>query len=152
MKVGAGLSYVFGKYAIISADVEGISYNMTKLSKSENGQDIFHAENEEIEDSFRFAKNLRVGAEIKPVANFSIRAGYAYYQSAQKNNPNDYRFISAGVGFSSGSGFFVDLSFQHRLANDETLKLYNNYPGVTSPSGTLSSSANKLLMTLGFRF
>ncbi|OJV23426.1 MAG: hypothetical protein BGO30_09050 [Bacteroidetes bacterium 41-46] len=152
MKVGAGLSYVFGKYAIISADVEGISYNMTKLSKSENGQDIFHAENEEIEDNFRFAKNLRVGAEIKPVANFSIRAGYAYYQSAQKNNPNDYRFISAGVGFSSGSGFFVDLSFQHRLANDETLKLYNNYPGVTSPSGTLSSSANKLLMTLGFRF
>lgn len=152
LKLGAGISYVFGKYAILSADVEGVSYNTTRLVKSENGNSSFTNENEDISRDFRFAKNFRLGAEVKPLKNFALRAGYSYYQNAEKNNPNDFSFISAGAGFNSNGGFFLDLSFQHRVAINETLKIYQNYSGVNSPTGALTTSANRLFVTLGFRF
>ena len=152
LKLGAGISYVFGNIAIISADIEGVPYGMTRLSKSEDGVDQFSNENDAINDEFRFGTNLRIGAEVKPVKSLALRAGYSYYQSAEKNNPNDFRFISAGVGFISSTGFFADITLQHRLVSEENLKLYQNYSGILSPDGVLSNSANKLLVTLGFRF
>jgi hypothetical protein len=93
-----------------------------------------------------------MGAEVKPSPNFALRAGYSYYQSAEKSNPNDFMFVSGGIGFSNSNGFFLDLSFQHRIATNEALKLYEDYDTVKSPEGTLTSSANKILMTVGFRF
>jgi hypothetical protein len=152
LKLGAGVSYVFGNFAIISADLEGVSYSMTRLSKSENGIDQFSNENSIISDDFRLAKNFRVGAEVKPVKNFALRAGYSYYQNADKNNPNDYTFISAGAGFNNNSGFFMDLSVQQRLENKESLKLYESYSGISSPTGLLTSGTTKIFMTVGFRF
>lgn len=152
LKLGAGISYVFGNFAIISADIEGVSYNTARLSKTEDGVDVFSNENDNIKEEFRFGKNLRIGAEVKPVKSLALRAGYSYYQSAEKNNPNDFRFISAGIGFISSSGFFADFTLQHRLVNEEKLKLYENYAGISSPEGVLRNSSNKLLVTLGFRF
>ena len=152
LKLGAGISYVFGRFAIISADVEGVAYNTTRLVKSENGNNAFTNENDDISKDFRFAKNIRLGAEVKPFKNIALRAGYSYYQNAEKSNPNDFSFISAGAGFNSNGGFFLDLSFQHRVAIKERLKLYQDYSGVGAPEGFLTSSANKLYVTFGFRF
>ena len=120
--------------------------------KSENGNNAFTNENEDISKDFRFAKNFRLGAEVKPFKNIALRAGYSYYQNAEKSNPNDFSFISAGAGFNSNGGFFLDLSFQHRVAIKERLKLYQDYSGVGAPEGFLTSSANKLYVTFGFRF
>ena len=153
LKLGIGVSYIFGRYAIISADVEGVPYKMTYLTKMEARGGQSNSENDIIKNDFRpFAKNFRMGAEVKPLPNFALRAGYSYYQSAEKSNPNDFMFVSGGIGFSNSNGFFIDLSFQHRIATNEDLKLYEDYDTVKSPVGELTSSANKIFMTVGFRF
>jgi long-subunit fatty acid transport protein len=103
-------------------------------------------------DELRFAKNFRMGMEIKPVPQFALRAGYAFYQNPNAASNKHNHIISAGAGFSSKKGFFGDLAVQHKLKTTEDIKLYADYQGIESPEGTFTASGLRVLMTFGFRF
>ena len=152
MKVGAGLAFVLGKVGILSADFEGVAYNWTRLSSEDNVSGEFSTENNIMSNNLRFAKNFRMGMEIKPVPLFALRAGYAFYQNPNAASNKHNHIVSAGAGFSSKKGFFGDLAIQHKLKTTEDVKLYADYQGIESPEGTFTASGLRVLMTFGFRF
>lgn len=152
LKVGAGAAFVFGTAGIISADFEGVAYNWTRLASEDNVSGEFSTENNIMSDNLRFAKNFRLGMEVKPVPGFALRAGYAFYQNPNAASENHNHIISAGAGFSNKKGFFGDFAVQHKVKTSDSIKLYADYQGIESPEGTFTSSGLRVLMTFGFRF
>lgn len=152
MKVGAGVAYVLGTTGILSADFEGVAYNWTRLASEDNVSGEFSEENAFFSNKMRFAKNFRLGLEVKPVPGFALRAGYAFYQNPNAASENHNHIISAGAGFSNKKGFFGDFAVQNKVKTSDSLKLYADYQGIDSPEGTFTSSGLRVLMTFGFRF
>ncbi len=154
MRVGLGASFVIGTIGIISADVEGVTYNWMKLSDNYNNSNPFNGanrENEIIRNDLRFAKNLRFGFEVKPIPFLALRGGYSFYQSPQAGIPDNH-FVSVGAGFVSNNGFFGDFAVIHKIKQTENLRLYEDIPGSNAPLGTLENSALRVMLTFGFRF
>ena len=152
-RAGLGISYVIKTFAILSADFEGVGFNFMSLNDSndDNAFDGAGGENETIRDDFRFAKNIRLGVEIKPLPQLALRAGYAFYQSPETVGL-DNNLISIGAGINTRNGFFGDFAIIHKIKSSEDLKLYANIPGMNSPTGSLETSAYRLMLTFGFRF
>ena len=152
MRVNLGVSYVFGKLGAISADYEGVDYSSAKMKATKSYDDSFNEENDLIAQDFVFANNLRLGLELRPVANFALRAGYAFYQNPEKDFGFDSQYLSLGAGLRTKSGLFADLGVQRRLVQNEGFSLYNDIPGHLAPRGTLDYSGWKVLLSIGFRF
>lgn len=152
MRVNVGISYVFGKYGAVSADYEGVDYGSTRMGEFESQSNAFAGENDRISQDFQYANNYRLGLEIRPITNFALRAGYAFYQNPEKDFGFDTQFISVGTGFRTKSGFFADLGIQRKLKQEEGFSLYNDVAGNLAPVGLSDYSGWKVLMSLGFRF
>ena len=146
-----GASYVLGNLGVISADYENVNYGNI-LMKDEHGDEYeFRDDNRIIEQYFQNSSIYRLGAEIKPVKNLALRAGYSLYTSPDIEFDSDISYISAGLGFSNG-GFFADLGVQKMLNQSEYFTLYNDYDVIMAPVGSLKHSTFKVLLTIGFRF
>jgi len=166
-----GVSYVIGNIGIISADYENVNYTNISM-KDDNGDDHeFREDNAYIENYFKNSSIYRLGAEIRPVKNLALRAGYSFYTNSgtdfraveekktytnPETNLGDRSYVSAGIGFSNGKSFFADLGVQKMLNHEGDFFLYNDYniPSDTIPGGkyTLKQSPLKVLLTIGFRF
>ncbi len=147
-----GASYVFGKWGLISVDYEGADYSSIRMMTESFDKYQFKNENDYIADNFRAAQTFRAGAEVKPVENIALRAGYTKYGNPEKSLGYEAEYISGGLGFSSRGGTFIDLAFQKRLSNNESFSLYSDYTNHAAPVGNMEMSGWKLLMTIGFRF
>ncbi len=151
LRLNAGVSYVFGKYAILSFDYESVDYSTMKL-KNDSYMNAFTAENQEIKQHFTAVNNFRAGVEIRPVKNFALRGGYSFYENPEKNIGNDSHVISGGLGFTGAKGSFLDIAYQQRLDESENFSLYGDVPNHSAPIGQITKSAWRLLVTLGIRF
>ncbi len=163
-----GAAYTLGKFAVISADYEFCDYSQMKFKSSDYDRDYFESMNEDIKASFRAAHSLRIGAEIKPIAEFAVRAGYGLTTS-----PEQYVYeiaeasiirtqnISFGLGYSSKKSFFADLAVRYNILSDEYFMPYNDYmydaDGYIVENGFAPEILNrrsiwKAALTLGWRF
>lgn len=152
MRINLGISYVFGKYGAISADYEGVDYSSVKLKEHNSHEYAFDSENDRISQDFIYANNFRLGLEMRPVANFALRAGYSFYQNPERDLGFDTQYISFGAGFRTKTGIFADLGVQHKLTEDENFSLYNDIPDHLAPRGQSDYSGWKFLLSVGFRF
>lgn len=149
-----GAAYTFGKLAVISVDYENTDYSMVKLKDSDFDSYSFNNENEYISRYFKMTHNIKVGAEFKPIPIISIRAGYNYYDSPEKDFNTDRHYASLGLGYRSNGGFFIDLGYQQQCNfNEETYTFYEAY----NNSGEIPQMYNKflnwkLVLSLGIRF
>jgi len=146
-----GASYVIGNIGVISADYENVNYGNILMIDNNGNQNEFRDENRIIEQYFQNSSIYRVGAEIRPIKNLALRAGYSMYTSPDVDFDTNKSYISAGLGFSS-RGFFADIGFQKMLNYSEYFTLYDDYDIIMAPTGTLKSSTLKVLFTIGFRF
>jgi hypothetical protein len=113
-KVISSAAFVIKKHALLSIDYELVDYSTMSLA-STNGDYSFDKENSDIQTKYKASSNVRIGAEYKLTNMFSVRAGYAFYQSPFQTGINsgikaDRISYTAGVGMRE-KGYFVDLGY-----------------------------------------
>ncbi|MDR1554113.1 MAG: outer membrane protein transport protein [Prevotellaceae bacterium] len=144
-------AYLLSNIGAVSMDYEYVDYSTIKMKDGSESiyEDSFDGENDLIKKEFKGASNIRLGLEVKPVANFAIRAGYAFYGSPYKKSAggNPTRQIySFGLGYRI-DGFFIDAAYKYLTSKSG---LYTVYDG----SNTVSEKyiTNQFALTFGFRF
>ncbi len=167
-RANLGLAYTLGNFALLSVDYEFSDYSSMKFKSLDDDREYFAAVNEEIRDIFCTSHMLRVGAEVKPLPELAIRAGYSLATTPEKyayeskgistiKNQN----IAIGLGYSSEKSFFADLGVRRTFINDEYFMPYADYildennnviDGAYTPEILNKSSLWKVILTLGWRF
>jgi hypothetical protein len=142
---GAGVAYTFGSVALLSVDYEGVNFGYTRMSEENGSTGIYQNENDRLKENCRTTTNIRIGGEYK-INDFAVRAGYAWYQNAQK----DYENMQIGsVGFGYRGRFFsVDAAYSFAPGIKENYVIYNGSPDIAS----INIFKSKFMVTLGFRF
>ncbi len=163
-----GLAYALGQFGVISADYEFCDYGQMRFSTNGYDRDYFEKINTAIKKDMRASHMLRVGAEIKPMPEFAIRAGYGMTTS-----PEEYLYnmegasiirnqnVSLGLGYSSDKSFFADFAVKRTFIPDEYFMPYSDYifdeDGYVLENGFAPEILNrrslwKVMLTLGWRF
>jgi hypothetical protein len=148
-----GGAITLGPLGVFSVDYEQVAYDKIRM-KGTNNFNPFGNDNNYIRRQYQTAHNLRLGAEFNLMA-FSIRGGYAYYGSPEKEFETENHIVSGGVGYQN-NGFFIDLTYLQRLERKEYFSLYDDVVGygytTPAPVGEQISSNWKFLLSFGFRF
>ncbi len=123
-----GASYTFGRFAVVSVDYERDWYNGMRVSRVPFGFDLTKDDyRKEFTDNYKGSNTLRIGAEVKPLPNLALRAGYGVADGALRKDESLYynapitkrtTCYSAGAGFALGA-VTIDLAYQH-LNNQQT--------------------------------
>lgn len=123
-----GASYTFGRFAVVSVDYERDWYNGMRVSRVPFGFDLTKDDyRKEFTDNYKGSNTLRIGAEVKPLPNLALRAGYGVAEGALRKDESLYynapitkrtTCYSAGAGFALGA-VTIDLAYQH-LNNQQT--------------------------------
>lgn len=159
-KLQASAGFVIAKRALIGLEYNWDNYKSMRLSK----HDIkFENESAIIESDFKAAHTLKVGAEVKIIDEFALRAGYAM-QTAPVNDlteeiandmfifrslalPMNSHYITGGCGYE-GKHFYCDIAYMFR--NQKTA-FYQMLPQV-DPKWDLNLKNHNLLLSFGWRF
>ncbi len=166
-RVMFGASYNIGTFAVLSVDYERSWYNGIRAKNIPSGFDIMEGDyREEFKDNFKGANTLRVGAEVKPLPFFALRAGYGFSDGMLRNDPKLYynrpltyqtTCISGGVGFAVGRTT-IDIAYQN-IRNKQTdyMLFYaldeNNLFDTASPlCKSPELERNYITLTLGYKF
>ncbi len=161
-----GLAYALGQLAVISADYEVTDYSSMRYKTSQFDRDYFEDINLDIRENFTKSHMLRIGAEIKPIPEFAIRAGYDLTTTPEKfayeskGAPTiKTQNAAIGFGYSSKKSFFADLAVRKTFLQDEYFMPYadymyneNNEIVEYAPEILNQRSLWKVALTLGWRF
>ncbi|MBO5894000.1 MAG: hypothetical protein J6Q31_07050 [Alistipes sp.] len=161
-----GASYAFGRFAVVSVDYERDWYNGMRVKNIPAGFDLTAEQyRQEFRDNYKGSNTLRIGAEVKPLPSFALRAGYGVASGALRNDkswyynaPQIYKTtcLSAGAGFAVGATT-IDLSYQH-INNKQTeyMLFYamdnNGVFDTASPTYRTDLNRNYFTLTIGYRF
>jgi len=169
------VAYQFGDKGFLSLDWDVVDYREIVLKDIDGVP--FGDTNENMQNDFRAASNIRVGGEYRLTDNVSLRAGAAWYQSPVKsivedNNlyvttagtipqygvEKDTYYVSCGLGYRTGA-FFLDAALQRQMHNEH---FYNFYDGTTpadyenyvpySKYSMLKTNKTNLIVSMGFKF
>lgn len=162
-----GASYAFGRFAVLSVDYERDWYNGMRAANLPAGFDLTKENyRHEFKNNYKGSNTLRVGAEIKPLPQLALRAGYGIADGALRNDqtlyynsPTTYRTTcySAGLGYAIGA-VTLDLSYQH-IENLQTA--YMLYYAMDAQTGVFDTASpyyrtdfkrNYFTLTFGYRF
>ncbi len=163
-----GLAYAFGRFGVISADYEFCDYGSMRYKTSDYDRDYFENVNADIRENYRASHMLRIGAEVKPMAELAVRAGYGLattpeeyiYQSKDASIIRNQN-LSFGLGYSSKNSFFADFAVRKNFVADEYFMPYEDYifdeNGNIGENGFAPELLNqkslwKVVLTLGWRF
>lgn len=172
-RIMAGISYVIGGRAIISADYEHIAYNDMKLKQENTGFYGGFSDNEyanaDVKEYFKGSDIFRLGAELRVTNSFSIRAGYNYQSTAVRDaatapGANIYTYgtdpsysfygdinnVSVGLGYRYG-GWYIDFAYQHSR-REGTYHAFTDFAGQFAPTAKLKNTYNNFVLSTGFRF
>ena len=152
-KWNLGIGYTVGSFLAIGVDYERTDYSGIIMSGRNGDRSVFQYDNELIASNFKAVNNIRAGIEAWPISRMAVRFGYNYYGSSEKHFDNSRHYASAGLGYRSPSGFFVDMAYQQQCNfNNNTFALYEAYENIAAPVASEDFLNWKLLLTLGWRF
>ena len=145
MRAIGSIAFIIGKYGLISGDYEYVDYKQARIqSNSADFMDV----NENIKNNFRYASNIRVGAEVKldPV---SFRGGYALYGNPFKSGIHEIiqQSMTFGLGYRQ-SHFSFDIAYV-RTTYSEDYYLYSK--ALVNPVHN-NINKNNIVMTFGLKF
>lgn len=85
-RFNAGLAFTLGAWGMISADYEMAAYGRARYSEKSawRGDDYFRTSNRAVNLFLGNSHALRLGAEVRPLPGFSIRAGYTLTGSPER--------------------------------------------------------------------
>ena len=147
----AGIAYTFGEYGAVSIDYERTAYNKIYMGSSDFNNP-FTQDNSFIKKEFQPVSSIRAGLEFNLNDGFSLRGGYAYHGSPERNYTQNIHIASLGIGLHMGT-FSTDLAFINQFPQKEYFSLYDDVIGYEpAPVGTQTIVNWKLLLTLGMKF
>ena len=144
LKANASVSFIIGKYALITGEYEFVDYSSARLRSD---LESFKDQNLEIRKVFGIQHNVRAGFEVK-INDFALRGGYAFSSSPYTNNYNDgkHHSINGGVGVKFDR-YFLDAAYSYTFKKENTL-MYATSPYVVENKFI----ANTALITFGVKF
>lgn len=153
LKASAGLSYIIGNMALISADVDYIDYSSIRFS-ADNGSDLttIRVNNQDVKDFYKEAINYRIGAEIKVSPQVSLRGGYGLNGNGIKGGDKSFfqsQYYTGGIGYRIDNYYF-DVAYQNLQTNfnSSPYELYN----FSEPVAQVKNNRNNVFLTFGVRF
>lgn len=153
-KLLLGASYVIAKRAIISFDYEKVWYGDMRI-KNIGGSNIL---NNEIKSIYKSSNAFRIGAELSVHKSVFLRMGYAYTSSPFKENAKSSMFkeyndsemsITAGIGYHSLRGFFMDFAYIHNISKQSPSRYYESS---LSPIALNRIIDNVYTLSIGWKF
>ncbi|UKT65794.1 OmpP1/FadL family transporter [Pedobacter mucosus] len=153
LKASAGVSYVIGGRALISADVDYIDYaSMSFGADNSSDPSTINDNNAFVKASYKEALNYRVGAEVKVSNEVSLRGGYGLNGNGIKGGDNSFyqgQYYTAGLGYRIDNYYF-DVAYQNYQTNfNSSPYLLNDY---SEPVADVKSNRNNVFLTFGVRF
>ncbi len=173
----ASIAGVIGTKAIVSLDYELTDYTAMDMAETDGySEEYDKTGNYFINQDFRKASTVRVGAEYRVTPQLSIRAGYAWVQSPFTTNigdkgailaknatiahytvDGDASYITCGLGYKFTKNFYLDAAFVYRSQTDDLYyfpKYYTPEDGllVNSTPAKFENKTYKGLLTLGYKF
>jgi hypothetical protein len=146
-KIIGSAAVTISKFGLLSIDYERINFTNASLEGSDYG---FIAENKAIEQNFKSANNLRMGAELRLGSGY-LRGGYAIYGTPFKvvdpKAESKYAVMSAGAGLRKDD-FFFDICYASGVSTEA---YYMYLPQMTTGSINKSNLSN-VIMTFGLKF
>jgi predicted porin len=157
------LAVVPNNKGMISMDYEYVGAQTMRCGDA--GGYYYGDTEERIKNQLQPSHILRVGAEVRPTSNFSIRAGYSYQTSPVKDEvkgvANDdvdvvssnymyqydkkNQYITCGLGYRYKK-FYADAAYVHQTRTSH----YHAFPGEQGEE--VKDNNNKVALTIGFRF
>lgn len=153
LRASLGAAIFVGKFGFISADVDFINYESSKLL-SPPQEFSFTADNQTIKNLYASTMNYRVGAELR-LNTFYLRGGVGLYGNTMKE---DFRRegedafqtrISGGLGIHK-KAFYIDLAVVQQATNN----VYTPYnlSDNSNPSIDIKNTTTNVVATIGFHF
>lgn len=150
-----GLAYTIGSFGLVSADFERSNSRRMKFSNYDpefGGNDDWYEVNNEIWNYAGATNNIRLGAEVKVVPEFALRAGYNYKCYSCPDYKDVTNSFSFGVGYSSAGSFFADAAVRSTLYPVSWYYPYDDYVQTRAPEVKLVKNLFDVVLTLGWRF
>lgn len=153
-RVTASAAFLYKKRGFITLEYEFVDYGAARLT-SAAGAPVsaydFTAENGVSESIYRGASIMKAGAEFRVTNNWTVRGGYAFYQSPFKNDINTLDAsrtnVSGGFGYRN-SNFSLDLTYLRSATQSQSFM----YDPALVPAADLTTSVSNFMVTAGFRF
>lgn len=145
-RFNAGLAYTLGGFGLISADFEMADYSRMRFSDLDYGYSSFRMENDVNRYFAGKEYNGRFGVELRPVPEFSVRAGYSISTS-----PQYYAYDKNGVKYSA-AGY---INYYDEFDNGQNwITSKEAYPDIvnTYSCGLGYSSDGSFFADLAFRY
>ncbi len=147
-KVSGSLGYVLKNIGIFSADIEWIDHASGSFEYETDYADEELTANLSVEDNLKSAVNLRFGADVG-TKDFRFRAGYGIIGSPFIDKHGKRQNIGLGFGIVQEK-YYLDLGYQHTVSKSQ----YSPYTleDGNQPTIDFDENADKLLLTIGFKF
>ena len=172
----AGVGVVITKYCIISADYEYQATNKMTIRDPSGDSRTWSDFNSDISTYFQPTHIWRIGGEVRPIPELSVRLGYQQQGSAVKQSirndilpgtdgsiytdmdhtasytvDNGVKYFCAGLGYRTRN-IYVDLAFVHRRISSTYHGFSATPASPFSPSCPVTSTDNNIALTVGARF
>lgn len=168
-KLLLGLSYTFGKRAILSVDYERDWYNAIRVSNTPFWIPATSAyEKQHFKRHFAATNSVRLGGEFKATDRWALRAGVGYTSSMVREKLNlsapladQILDLSAGMGFLLSRSISLDIAYRYSATQCSEYRLFYGATVAADGSLTLLDSSqsyttdydrHQILLTLGFKF
>lgn len=141
---------LFNQYGFLTADVEYVDYASMKYSFGSGYETQSTSMNQTIQNTYKSAMNVRVGAEAK-LQDVYLRAGFAYYGSPYKSTTinSDKTQLSAGIGYRTKTWFIDGAFVNSQQTVSEKPYVLNALTDVTD--ATIKNNRSQFLFTLGWK-
>lgn len=155
-------SYVFREVentkrqkGFISADIEYVNHRSSRFSSwadepTEDEKNYYKQLGKVIKQYYKGAFNFRVGGELK-FNTIMGRLGFAYYGNPYKDAPvkANRMLLSGGLGYRN-KGFFIDLTYVHKLTRDADFAY--RLQDRANTYATVKQTKGNIVATVGFKF
>ncbi len=168
-KYNVSLGYTVGSNFAFGAEYEYTDYSTSRMKNDYYGKMTW--ENDQVKTNMQGVHALRLGAELKVVPEFALRAGYNYITSGTKTsafnemasnsirtdteyaNRKAMNNFTLGFGYR-GSSFYADMAYQFNHYKQDFYAFDTGYAAnVNKLSATeITNEKHQLLFTLGMRF
>ena len=163
-KIGAAMSYTFGKRLALNAEYE---YDNASATKFTDGYDIDEAQNEEILYNLKAQHTIRLGAELS-LGKFALRAGYNYISSpfdreaykcidnaTKVDTSTEYMNRFGKNVFTFGGGYagkymYFDIAYMCQVQNAEFYPFYDM--DYVNPAASVATVGHSIMAGVGIRF
>lgn len=150
LRFSVGMAYTFGRFGMISAEYERVSYNAAQLKDVNGNITTFAAENAYIQSAYGSSNIFRIGGEVW-AGRIALRGGYDRFSKAAID-ASAVSFWSCGLGFKLTQRSAIDVAFQRWNMGERNFTLYDGYFGLDAPVGTARNKVNKVALTFSFKF